>query len=130
MCLWKNKTHTSLGLSTVTIAKTSEGNNRLLQARRSTVIDNTRCARQQKHRISDTELCTVTYSFYSTRDSFTLHPGDQLQSHLIHNEFGKYTPYLVGINKFEFENIGKGTPIVYTRISEYLEWIVSIILEN
>lgn len=129
MCLWKNRTHTPLGLSTVTVAKNSEGNNLLLQARRSTVIDNTRCARQQKHRITDTELCTVTYSSYRT-DSFTLHSGDQLQSHLIHPENGKYTPYLVGINKFEFENMEKGTPAVYTRISEYLDWIVSIILEN
>lgn len=73
-------------------------------------------------KISEHQICADSVRLKAN----TCFNGDLhfLAAYYIQNNF--FIPYVVGISP-NVENCEKSTPIIYTRISSYVEWIAGII---
>jgi len=90
------------------------------------VVPNSKCPEQLEMDIvlRDTQLCARNETSLTCPDD----AGGPLQINIY--AYFKIVPFVVGVASFRHAECFYGDPNVYTRVSEYIPWIESVVNEN
>ncbi|XP_058467785.1 uncharacterized protein LOC131440486 [Malaya genurostris] len=125
-CLWFEKSKIPTNLEAVSL----QGNERVFSVLATSPMYYSDCRRLHNSQLITSEMC-VQYLAHSMcnsveKEDLCQNPGSGLYSNLYYGEDMKPVTYVVGIfNQGHMCN--KNGPAMYTRVSEYYQWIKSVI---
>lgn len=125
-CLWREKAKVPTDMSAVSV----QGHEQSPTAVETSALYYSDCRRLYNSELIPSEMC-VQYQAQQTcepreQEELCRQPGSGLFSNLYYGDDMKPVTYVVGIYNNGYQ-CDKGGPALYTRVSEYFEWIKSVV---